>query len=295
MADAGKRSRDKARMSDFTKSAICAWLDSLEANGLSVSTRSQRLAAMRSFLAYAAGEETIYMELHIRASTMPVKKKGPVSKDFLSVEEVEGILQAVPSGSPSGIRHYVLVATLYETAARVQEIRGLTIRDITYGSAPHVQVCGKGGRSRIIHLAAGTANMIRDCCDRLGVKDGHLFRNRRGEPLTDSGVDYILKKHARLASEEIPSLNAKRVSPHTIRRSKATHMLLSGVSLPVIQRFLGHKSIQTTEEYLEIGSDAMRAAIEASSNATGRSRAGDAGCWQNQDALQKLKEKLSLK
>lgn len=77
-------------------------------------------------------------------------------------------------------------------------------------------------------------------------------------------MDYIIKKYVAIALEKIPSLKSKKVSAHTFRRSKATHMLQNGVSLPVIQRFLGHESIQTTEVYIEIGSEAIIKAVNES-------------------------------
>jgi len=86
--------------------------------------------------------------------------------------------------------------------------------------------------------------------------------NKNKLRISDSGIDFILEKYTGMASKKISSLRYKNVSPHTLRRSKATHMLLNGASLPVIQRFFGHESIKTTEVYLEIGSEAMTVAVE---------------------------------
>ena len=105
---------------------------------------------------------------------------------------------------------------------------------------------------------------------------------------------YIIKKYTAVAAESLLSLKTKKVSAHTFRRSKATHMLLSGVSLPLIQRFLRHESIQTTEEYLEIGSEAMIQAV----NRTGTlvlplEKVDEAENWREADVMEQIRLKIS--
>ena len=117
------------------------------------------------------------------------------------------------------------------------------------------------------------------------------FCNRYGNRISDSGIDYILKKYAKIASVKEKTLGSKKVSPHILRRSKATHMLLNGASLPVIQRFLGHKSIQTTEAYLEIGSEAMIKAVEKAGKLIFMNGPQETvSSWKDPDILKRLKE-----
>ena len=248
LADTQKVNKSKVQMFDFTKERVLSWLTSIEENGASVSTRNQRLAGARSFLAFASEEEPIYMETYLSVEKIKIKKGCKSSKDFLNHEEFQAILKAIPPGNDTSIRHYVLLSVLYDSAARIHEICHMRLEDISYGKNCSIKIYGKGRKTRIIYISSDAAALLKDYCKRFDVTEGIIFRNRYGNNLTDSGIDYIIKKYAAAAAESLPSLKTKKVSAHTFRRSKATHMLLSGVSLPIIQRFLGHESIQTTEE-----------------------------------------------
>jgi len=296
LADAVKIEKDKIQIFDFTKEQILLWLTNIEKNGGSVSTRNQRLAGIRSFLAFAAEEEIVYMDTFLSVGKIQTKKGDKSPKDFLSLEEFQAMLKAIPPGNKTSIRHYVLLSTLYDSAARVHEICSIRTDDISYGKNSSIKIYGKGRKTRIVYISSDAAALIKDYCKRFHITKETLFRNRYGNPLTDSGVDYIIKKYFAIASKDLPSLKAKRVSAHTFRRSKATHMLLSGVSLPVIQRFLGHESIQTTEEYLEIGSDAMVQAV----NQTGISilstdKMEETEEWSSADILEQIRLKISCR
>ena len=281
-------------MSDFTKERVLSWLSNIEANGCTISTRNQRLAGIRSFLAFAADEEPVYMDIFIPIGKIHVKKGNKPSKDFLNQEEFQEILKSIPSGSELSIKHYVLLSTLYETGARVQEICDMKQEDISYGKNCSVKIYGKGRKTRIVYISSDMAAILKEYCTGFSVKEGNLFRNRYGETLTDSGIDYIIKKYTAIARERLPSLKYKKVSAHTFRRSKATHMLLDGVSLPVIQRFLGHESIQTTEEYLEIGSNAMiQAVAKSSSSILSEDKMNEAKKWEDEDILLQIRQKIA--
>lgn len=286
--------KEKIQVTDFTKSRVLSWLSCIEGNGCSTSIRNQRLAGIRSFLAFAADEEPVYMDAFLSVSRIRVKKGNKPSKDFLNQEEFVEILKSVPVGSELFVRHYVLLSTLYDTGARVQEICSMKPEDISYGKNCSVKIYGKGRKTRIVYISSDTATMLKEYCSRFDIKDGALFRNRYGESLTDSGIDYIIKKYTATAKSRLPSLMSKKVSAHTLRRSKATHMLLGGVSLPVIQRFLGHESIQTTEEYLEIGSEAMIQAVsKASASILSEKEMSEVRKWEDEDILTRIRLKIA--
>jgi site-specific recombinase XerD len=175
---------------------------------------------------------------------------------------VGAMLECIDISRRSGINHYLLISIMYDTAARVDEIVRMNLEDFTFGRENSVVVFGKGSKYRRIYITSHTVNLVKEYERSTGRETGALFLNRNKERISDSGIDYILKKYAGMASEKENSLHLKVVSPHVLRRSKATHMLLNGASLPVIQRFLGHESIKTTEAYLEIGSEAMIKAVE---------------------------------
>ena len=293
LSDAHGIEKSKAQVFDFTKERVLTWLASIEENGASVSTRNQRLAGLRSFLAFAADEETIYMETYLSVGKIKAKKGRKPPKDFLNHEEFQAILKAVPPGGADSIRHYTLLSVLYDSAARVREICCIRPEDISYGKNCSIKVYGKGRKTRVIYISSDAADLIKEHAKTSKIADGPLFQNRYGDMLTDSGVDYIIKKYTSIAMESLPSLKTKKVSAHTFRRSKATHMLLSGVSLPVIQRFLGHESIQTTEEYLEIGSEAMVQAVNrTAASILPADRVDELEEWRDPDVMEKIRLKM---
>ena len=294
LSDKHKIEKSKAQVFDFTKERVLSWLALIEENGASVSTRNQRLAGMRSFLAFAAEEEPVYMDTYLSIGKIKTKKGCKPSKDFLNHEEFQAILKAIPSGDDTSIRHYALLSVLYDSAARVWEICHMKVEDISYGKNSSIKIYGKGRKTRIVYVSSDAAALIKSYCKRFAVTEGLLFRNRYGTPLTDSGVDYIIKKHVSAAAKNLPSLKSKKISAHTFRRSKATHMLLSGVSLPVIQRFLGHESIQTTEEYLEIGSEAMVQAVNRTGSAIlPPGKMEEAEMWKESDVMERIRMKMA--
>lgn len=294
LTDVKEIEKSKVQVFDFTKERVLSWLFSIEEGGASVSTRNQRLAGTRSFLAYASEEEPIYMETYLSVEKIKAKKACKPTKDFLNHEEFQAILKAIPPGSDISIKHYVLLSVLYESGVRIHEICNMRLEDISFGKNCSIKTFGKGRKTRIIYISSTAAELIKDYCKRFNIAEGILFRNRYGNQLTDSGVDYIIKKYTAVAAERLLSLRNKKVSAHTFRRSKATHMLLSGVSLPLIQRFLGHESIQTTEEYLEIGSEAMVQAVKRTGTLIlPLEKADEAENWRKTDILEQIRLKIS--
>ena len=243
---------DKIDVSFFNKDRIRLFLLYLEEEKkVSITTRNLRRAGLVAFLSFAAENAPVYANAYIEAQTIKVKRAPKPEKIFLTVEEYKALLQSIDISKSKGSVHYLLISVLYDTAARVDEVVRLNIEDFSFGNKNSVIVYGKGSKYRRVYLTTHTVNLIKKYKQLTGRDNGALFLNKNNERISDSGIDYILKKYVSLASEIEPSIKGKTVSPHTIRRSKATHMLLNGASLPVIQRFLGHTSIKTTEKYYD--------------------------------------------
>ena len=188
--------------------------------------------------------------------------------------------------------HYLLVTVLYDTAARVDESVRMNLEDFSFGTDNSIVIFGKGSKYRRIYLTSHSVKVITAYMKLTGRNSGAVFLNKNCQRISDSGIDYVLKKYAAIAAERMSSIKEKTISPHTLRRSKATHMLLNGASLPVIQRFLGHESIQTTEAYLDAGSEAMVQAV-----AEAEKQLIEKGVvtpyipdWHDQNVLQRLKQ-----
>ena len=182
----------------------------------------------------------------------------------MEYEEIQAVLAAVDRRRTQGRRDYILIVTMFNTGARVQEILDLCPDDLQLIRPFNVRLFGKGRKERLCPLWPQTARLLRELLTECGL-DLHshqpLFRNRRGERLSRYGVRYILDKYCRNASLSIPSLAHKRLHPHSMRHSTAVHLLKAGVDLATISSWLGHTSVNTTNRYTSIDLEAKREAI----------------------------------
>ena len=277
----------------FSKEKIRQFLIHLEKEQeVSIPTRNLRRAGIVSFLEFAAGVCPVYSKAYQEARSIKIKKAPKPEKSFLTVEEYKGMLEAIDISRRNGYSHYLLVSVMYDTAARVAEAVRMNLQDFSFGKENSVIIYGKGSKYRRIYLTKHSVKLVQDCMTRSGRMQGPLFLNRSGGRISDSGIDYVLKKYAEIASKTFPSLKSKTISPHTLRRSKATHMLLNGASLPVIQRFLGHESVKTTEAYLELGSEAMTKAVQEAEKYLVEKgiTTPEVSDWKDPDILQRLKK-----
>ena len=284
---------EKVDVTCFRKEVIRSFLIHLEEDEhVSISTRNQRRAAIISFLAYAKDICPLYANVYVEAQSIKVKKAPKPKKSFLTVDEYKSMLNSIDINKRNGLMHYLLVTLLYDTGARVDEAVRMNFEDFSFGKDNSVIIFGKGSKYRRIYLTSQSVKIIQEYMQRTKRTMGPVFMNRSHQRISDSGIDYILKKYGSMAAKEMPSLKDKTISPHTLRRSKATHMLLNGASLPVIQRFLGHESIQTTEAYLDAGTEAMiKAVAEAEKSLIEKGVVTpNIPNWQDQNILQKLKQ-----
>ncbi|GAA0372972.1 tyrosine-type recombinase/integrase [Alkalibacterium sp. s-m-22] len=284
--------KELIEITDFTKSRVNKWLMSIEQSGSSISTRNQRLAGLRSFLSFVVEEEIIYQNVLLELNSIHVKKAPRPITDFLTLEEVKGVLSIIPIDNSMSFKHYVILCTLYDSGTRVNELCNIKIEDIVFDKHCSIKICGKRNKTRIIYLSPIVAKQIKKYINQFGITEGYLFRNRYETKISDSGIDYIIKKYSQMANKSFPNLQNKKISAHTFRRSKATHMLLNGVNLSIIQRFLGHESIQTTEVYLEVGSQAMIEAVERNNKLILANTDFKDDSMLNKDTLEQIRLKL---
>lgn len=280
-------------VSYLNKERIRSFLLYLEiSQKVSVSTRNLRRAGIVAFLAFASEIAPVYSNVYHEAQKIKIKKAPKPKKDFLTIEEYKSILECVNISKRNGFNHYLLISVMYDTAVRVDEAVRMNLEDFSFGKENSVVIFGKNSKYRRVYLTVHTVRLIKEYKRLSGREAGALFLNRSGVRISDSGIDYILEKYSGIASEKNNSLSLKTVSPHILRRSKATHMLLNGASLPVIQRFLGHESIKTTEIYLETGSEAMTKAVEESGNLlfAQNDSAPIVASWKDPDRLKRLKD-----
>jgi site-specific recombinase XerD len=240
-------------LKDLEVPVILAFLDHLEqARHNSIRSRNQRLAALRSFFRLVALREPAHVGQATQVLAIPVKRTDHQLVKALTRAEMEALLAAPDLTQWSGRRDHALLLTLYNSGARVSEIMGLEQAQLSFGTQSILHLHGKGRKERAVPLWTKTARALQAWCKELSGRPTSLvFLSARGKKLTRNGVDYILRQAVERAVKACPSLRDKKVTPHVIRHTTATHLLQSGVDISVIALWLGHESIETTHIYLE--------------------------------------------
>ena len=252
----------------LTRETIIKYLEWLEkSRGSSVSTRNIRLAAIKSLFSYIQTQTPDYIYQCQQILSIPRKKEPGHTLEYLTVEGIKSVLDAVETSSRTGLRDLTLLSLMYDSAARVQEIADLSVNDFRAEKPSTLRLTGKGSKTRIVPLMSATSDLVSKYISIYhpsyrGEYNVPLFSNRKEEKLTRAGIAYILKKYVKIAREKQPDLIPETVSPHGLRHSKSMHMLQAGVPLIYIRDFLGHSEISTTEIYARCDSEQKRKAIE---------------------------------
>jgi integrase/recombinase XerD len=260
-----KRTVADLDLTDIDPQTILAFLSYLERerkNG--VTTRNVRLSAIHAFFRYVGTRHPDQLDLVQRMLGIPFKRARQRVVEYLEYEEIESVLSAIDQKTPDGRRDYALLATMFNTAGRVQEIVDLQARDLQLTRPFQIRVCGKGRKERFCPLWRQTAKTLQAFCKERNLdlrSDAKVFLNHRGEGLTRFGVRYILAKYLGRARSRVASLAKKRLHPHSMRHSAAIALLKSGVDLSSISQWLGHASLNTTNKYATIDLEMKRKAI----------------------------------
>ena len=239
---------------DLDARLILDFLDHLEKernNG--ARSRNARLAALRSFLKYAAHYDLTALPVIEQALAIPMKRFDRPVLGFLSRQEMQAILEAPDPRTWAGQRDRALFSLMYNTGARVSEAIGLRVGDVIIDGTTTAHLHGKGRKERSMPLWRSTASLIRGWKRQLenAGDDNFLFPSRGGERMARSNVTQRLDLAVSVAAERHPQLARRSISPHTIRHTTAMHLLQSGVDITVIALWLGHESPATTHMYLE--------------------------------------------
>lgn len=281
-------------LKDFGSHEVIDFLHHLrEVRGSTPSTSNVRLAAIHAFFRFVAGEYPEHLGRCQQILAVPFKRAHARPIEYFDYQEVQAILDAVDRTCPAGRRDYALLATMFNTGARVQEILDLRGSDLRLTKPLQARLVGKGRKERTCPLWTQTANLLRALllesgCDPQSTDP--IFRNHQGQPLTRFGVRYIVAKYCRLAGSKMPSLMKKRLHPHSMRHSTAMHLLRAGVDLVTISRWLGHASINTTNCYVTLDLKMKQEALAKMKPLTGRRLLGER--WDSDRSLLNWLEKL---
>lgn len=252
-------------LTDLDPVGILAFLSYLEQernNG--VSTRNVRLSAIHAFFHFVASRNPEHLDLAQRVLGIPFKRTRQRAIDYLEYDEIDAILKTIDRSSLRGNRDYALLAAMFNTGARVQEIADLRASDLQLTKPFQVRLFGKGRKERYCPLWPQTAMVLRTFCHQRDLdlrSESHVFLNHRGQPLTRFGIRHILARCLALACARAPNLRKKRLHPHSVRHSTAVALLKSGVDLSTISHLLGHASPTTTNRYAKVDLEMKRQAI----------------------------------
>ena len=259
---------NKLAIKDISKECVVAFLEWLQSDRhCSTATRNVRLAALHSFFRYLQYElpENLYEWQQILS--VKAKKTSKRSVNYLTVDGIQLLLQQPDQSTQKGRRDLAMLSLMYDCAARVQEIIDLTPAMIRLTKPYTVKIIGKGNKPRIVPLMEQQVfHLKRYLAENRLLENRNnfhpLFFNSRNEKLTRQGVANILQTYASIARDKDSTLIPK-LSPHSIRHSKAMHLLQAGVNLVYIRDILGHESVLTTEIYARVDSKQKREAIES--------------------------------
>jgi site-specific recombinase XerD len=248
------RSPAKITLADITPELIIGFLDHLERERRnSVRSRNARLAALRSFLKFAAHRDVSSLKVIEHALGVPAKRFERPMLGYLSREEMLAVIGA-PGATWIAQRDHALLLLLYNTGARVSEIVGVKIGEVVLDEgAACVHLHGKGRKQRSVPLWRSTVRAIRAWLRRNPQldSDSPLLPNRDGQPMSRWTVTQRLDLAVQVAAKSCPDLATRQISPHVVRHTTAMHLLQAGVDISVTALWLGHESPATTHQYVE--------------------------------------------
>jgi integrase/recombinase XerC len=232
---------------------VRAFLVRLHERGLDAVTIARKLAAVRSWFRFLVRRGVLERNVarEVRGPRMPKKLVS-----FLTIDEATVLMDGKPAAGPGRARDAAVLELLYASGLRVSELVGLDLDDVDRARQT-VRVLGKGRKERIVPYGGRAASALAAHLTTRGDARGPLFANRRGGRLTVRSIHSIVRRRARACGI------TRRVSPHTLRHTFATHLLDAGADLRMIQELLGHSRLSTTQRYAHVGTDQLMRAYDA--------------------------------
>jgi integrase/recombinase XerD len=248
---------DQLAVDDLSADRVRAFLHGLEEErACAGATRNQRLAAIRSLAQFVGRRSPEHVAWCGELRAIPFKKTTRPLVSYLEKQEMDALLAAPAMGTLQGRRDHALLLFLYNTGARADEAAHVGIADLALGATvgrdlSSVLIRGKGNKLRRCPLWAKTVEELLPLISARAPTE-RVFLNRCGQPLTRFGIHAVVERYAAKVAVTLPGVAGKRVSPHTIRHTTATHLLRAGVDINTIRAWLGHVSLVTTNVYAEV-------------------------------------------
>lgn len=233
------------------------YMASLQQKGLSKASIARHLSSIRSFYRFLCREGIIEENVASHIATPKKEKKLP---QFLYYPEIEELLAAPDCNNLLGLRDKAMLEIAYGSGIRVSELVSANIESVDF-SVGYIRVFGKGAKERLVPLGEIALNATRAYFSARGIvkplqKNQPLLLNKNGTRLSDRGVRDILNKYVKQIALK------RKISPHTLRHSFATHLLENGADLRSVQEFLGHASMSTTQIYTHVTKSRMKSVYD---------------------------------
>lgn len=260
---------NKLFVKDLSRRSINDYLNWLEMEkGNKVPTRNSRLASVKAFCHYAQYKDFKNLARWQDILSIKSKKADMPYMSFLTQEGMKTLLSEVPTDTIQGRRHLAILAFLYDTGARANELISFSAHNLNLTKPYHVILSGKGRKKRIVPIHEKLVLILKTYMKDANIELNNiskqpLFVNVHGRKLTSAGLTHIIMMYADKVRENFPALMPERLSPHSFRHSKATHLLQAGMNIIYVRDFLGHSSVKTTETYVRMDSEQKRKALEA--------------------------------
>lgn len=254
------KSRGVSKSTDVNDDHVTAFVHELRDLGLSARSIARNLSGVKGLHRFLLGEKITVTDPTINTE---LPKRGKSLPDVLNVGEINQIINATGQKKSDEkklwIRDRAILETLYATGMRVSELTDLRMSNVFFNDQM-VRVFGKGSKERLIPIGTPALEWIQKyqsevrgmVAKKHGTNDA-VFLNWRGKPMTRAAIWNIVKEYARLARI------SKEVHPHTFRHSFATHLLEGGADLRAVQEMLGHADISTTQIYMHIDREFVKA------------------------------------
>lgn len=234
----------------FTPANLRAFFANLQLKNPKRNTLLRKIATLRSFAAYLLKQGKLTRNPF---TLLPSPKREKLLPKFLSVAETDRLLDTAEESPHFAARNKALFELMYSSGLRRSEVTRLKIRDVDFFNGL-VKVLGKGRKERLIPVTHTALDALKDylACRKDPQPGDALFLNKNGTPLTGDGLAYIFKNTA------IASHLARRVTPHSLRHSFATHLLSNGCDLRSLQEMLGHSSLSATQVYTHVSLEQLK-------------------------------------
>ncbi|HEY5176251.1 MAG TPA: tyrosine-type recombinase/integrase [Terriglobales bacterium] len=259
---------DRLTVADVSADLVRLFLADLEeARQCAITTRNQRLAAVHALARFVGEHSPEHIAWCGQIRSVPFKKASKAVIPYLDKPQMDALLAAPDRQTAQGRRDHALLLFLYNSGTRAQEAAQLLVSELDLAGCS-AKIRGKGGKERHCPLWPIT---VRELADLIADRSptAPVFLNRCGHPITRFGIHTLVERYVRKAQIQMPSLATKRISPHTIRHTTATHLLRAGVDINTVRAWLGHVSLDTTNIYAEID-------LETKAKALAKCEVGDA-------------------